>query len=90
MNKIIQSSLVDHKNLVDKLHFLDSDIENIANLLIKTLNNNKTIFWCGNGGSAADSQHLAGELIGRFKGDRIPLKSISLNASVASSSFLKS
>ena len=39
-----------------------------------------TIFWCGNGGSASDSQHLAGELVGRFIGDRKPLKSIALNA----------
>ena len=39
-----------------------------------------TIFWCGNGGSASDSQHLAGELVGRFIGDRRPLKSIALNA----------
>lgn len=83
MKKIIQSSLADHNNLVDKLHLLEGDIENVANLLIQALNNNKTIFWCGNGGSAADSQHLAGELIGRFKGDRIPLKSISLNADSA-------
>lgn len=83
MRKIIQSSLIDHNNLVDKLHLLNDDIENIADLLIQALHNNKTIFWCGNGGSAADSQHLAGELIGRFKGDRIPLKSISLNADSA-------
>ena len=39
-----------------------------------------TIFWCGNGGSASDSQHLAGELVGRFIDERRPLKSIALNA----------
>ena len=44
---------------------------------------NGTIFWCGNGGSASDSQHLAGELIGRFEGDRKPLKSLALNADSA-------
>ena len=51
--------------------------------MILTLKENKTIFWCGNGGSASDAQHLAGELIGRFKGNRRPLKSISLNADSA-------
>ena len=37
-----------------------------------------TVFWCGNGGSAADSQHLAAELVGRFARDRAPLKSMAL------------
>ena len=36
------------------------------------------LFFCGNGGSAADSQHLAAELIGRFKKNRKPLKSVAL------------
>ena len=44
------------------------------------LKNDKLIFWCGNGGSAADSSHLAVELIGRFKNNRRSLPSISLNA----------
>jgi len=46
--------------------------------MIQALQNGNTIFWCGNGGSASDAQHLAGELIGRFVGNRIPLKSIAL------------
>jgi D-sedoheptulose 7-phosphate isomerase len=37
-----------------------------------------TIFWCGNGGSAADSQHIAAEFVGRFKKNRKPPKSIAL------------
>jgi len=46
----------------------------------KALEQGKTIFWCGNGGSAAESSHLAVELIGRFKNNRRPLPSISLNS----------
>jgi D-sedoheptulose 7-phosphate isomerase len=42
------------------------------------LTNGGTIFWAGNGGSAADCQHLAAELVGRFEKDRQPLKSIAL------------
>ncbi|MGP1347391.1 MAG: D-sedoheptulose-7-phosphate isomerase [Phycisphaerales bacterium] len=45
-----------------------------------SLNNNATIYTCGNGGSAAQSMHLAEELIGRYKRDRRPLRAISLNA----------
>ena len=46
----------------------------------KALEQGNTIFWCGNGGSAAESSHLAVELIGRFKNNRRPLPSISLNS----------
>ena len=45
-----------------------------------SLKNENTIFWCGNGGSAAESSHLAVELIGRFKNNRRSLPSLSLNA----------
>jgi D-sedoheptulose 7-phosphate isomerase len=83
MNKIIQTNLSEHLDVFNKLHNLDTAIEGVAKLMIKSLRQNKTIFWCGNGGSASDAQHLTGELIGRFKGDRRPLKSISLNADSA-------
>ena len=83
MKKIIQSNLEEHKEVLNQLNSLEGSIERVAKLLISSLKENKTIFWCGNGGSASDAQHLTGELIGRFKGDRKPLKSISLNADSA-------
>ena len=52
----------------------------ISRIMVSALAKGNTIFWCGNGGSASDSQHLAGELVGRFVGDRRPLKSLSLNS----------
>ena len=60
---------------------LENNVANIAvaaEKIINSLNAGGTIFWCGNGGSASDSQHLNAELIGRFEKDRAPLKSISL------------
>lgn len=51
-----------------------------AQVIANALRNENTIFWCGNGGSAADSSHLAVELIGRFKNNRRSLPSLSLNA----------
>ena len=42
------------------------------------MSNGGGVYFCGNGGSAADSQHLATELVGRFKKNRIPLKSVAL------------
>lgn len=78
-------SLISSLNeLIDTLiKFNESDIEvfrTISIIVSGALKNNKTIFWCGNGGSAAESSHLATELIGKFKSERPPLSSISLNA----------
>lgn len=53
-------------------------IEEIGLLLAESLQGGGTIYWCGNGGSAADSQHLAAELIGRFKKNRKALSSVAL------------
>lgn len=51
-----------------------------ASIFSMALKQGNTIFWCGNGGSASESSHLAVELIGRFKNNRRPLPSISLNS----------
>jgi D-sedoheptulose 7-phosphate isomerase len=57
-----------------------AEFETCAKIFADTLRNGNTIFWCGNGGSASESSHLAVELIGRFKNNRNPLPSISLNS----------
>tara|TARA_Y100000389_G_scaffold203929_1_gene254146 strand:- start:1487 stop:2056 length:570 start_codon:yes stop_codon:yes gene_type:complete len=78
MKKII----VDYLHQVSKNFILlereTANIEKSANIIIKALENNNKIIFCGNGGSAADSQHLAAELMGRYKLDREPLAAISL------------
>lgn len=83
MNEIIKKHLDEHQTVLSTLESLAPQIEKVANHMIQALQNGKTIFWCGNGGSASDAQHLAGELVGRFVGDRKALKSISLNADSA-------
>src|SRR6056300_1668522 len=83
MNKIISQHLQEHQTVLSTLELLAPQIETVANQMIQALQNGNTIFWCGNGGSASDAQHLAGELVGRFVGDRKALKSISLNADSA-------
>ena len=47
--------------------------------LFAALANNNKILACGNGGSAADAQHVLAELVGRFERDRLPLAGIALN-----------
>jgi D-sedoheptulose 7-phosphate isomerase len=83
MKDLIKKHISEHKSVLDSISELNESIEKIADLFISCLRNDGTIFWCGNGGSASDSQHLAGELIGRFEGERKPLKSIALNADTA-------
>ena len=53
-------------------------IELLGREIAKAINLEGAIFWCGNGGSAAESQHMAAELMGRFKFNRRPYRSISL------------
>ena len=83
MNELIKKHFLEHSDVLESLELLDESIINVANLLIQCLENKGTIFWCGNGGSASDSQHLAGELVGRFVGERKPLKSIALTSDSA-------
>ena len=83
MKKIIKENFLEHRAAFDSVADLGESIEKVANVLIRCLKNDGTIFWCGNGGSASDSQHLAGELVGRFLDDRRPLKSIALTADSA-------
>ena len=56
-----------------------NDIEEAAGLLIDAINTSKKILWCGNGGSAADAQHLAAEFSGRYYLNRPPLHAEALH-----------
>ena len=64
-------------------NYLNQKINNISAVLYEAIKNDKTIFICGNGGSASQSQHFAGELIGRFINNRPGFKAISLASDTA-------
>lgn len=53
-------------------------LEKIAEVLVQTIRSGRKILLCGNGGSAADSQHIAAEFIGRFKQERRSLPALAL------------
>ncbi|MDX1577957.1 MAG: SIS domain-containing protein [Gemmatimonadota bacterium] len=68
-----------HRTTIGAIEALADPIEAAAVRLAETLQAGGTVFWLGNGGSAADSQHLAAELVGRFEGvDRPGLRSLAL------------
>ena len=78
-NSILSKQLIEHVELIiENKELIVSGSQKIAKLASDSLARGGTIFWCGNGGSAADSQHLAADLVCRFVSDRIPLKSVAL------------
>ncbi len=81
MNKYILKSIRDNAELLDSLAKDDEIINKIDQLAKKCCNahtNGGKIIFAGNGGSAADSQHLVAELVGRYNIDRDPIRAIAL------------
>ncbi len=70
-NKIQESIAVKEKILASSE--LIERISEVSKVIVRALKDDKKILFCGNGGSAADAQHLAAELSGRFYYDRDPL-----------------
>lgn len=60
-----------------------SAVEHTVHDIVACYRNGGKVLWCGNGGSAADSQHLAAELSGRFYYDRPPLSSEALHVNTS-------
>lgn len=58
-------------------------VEQVVNDIVSSYQQGGKVLWCGNGGSAADSQHLAAELSGRFYYDRPPLNSEALHVNTS-------
>lgn len=78
IKQIIQAS-IDTKQKVLADTALLQRIENVTSLIAKAFKNGNKVLFCGNGGSAADAQHLAAEFSGRFYSDRDPLPSEALH-----------
>lgn len=68
----------EHISVIEDLQLLEKEIQLTCDAVINTLNNGGKVIWMGNGGSAADSQHLAAEFVGRFVEERKGLPSIAL------------
>ena len=86
MNSRIQESI--EQSIAVKQAILDNPdfmtrIEEAAGIMIESLKAGGKIHFCGNGGSAADAQHLAAELSGRFYFDRPPLNADALHCNTS-------
>ena len=79
MNKeTIEACFADHAEALEKTKALFPVIYEMATVCYDALKAGHKILICGNGGSAADAQHIAAELVGRYHNERISLPSIAL------------
>ncbi len=74
--------LADRRGMLDSPHYRPQ-VEAIVEVVVGALRDGKKVLWCGNGGSAAEAQHMAAELSGRFLRERPGLHSeaLSVNSS---------
>jgi D-sedoheptulose 7-phosphate isomerase len=75
---IFRQAIAEHLTVIEELHAQETELLRIAQRMSRAIEGGNKVLWCGNGGSAADSQHLAAELVGRFRRERCGLPSIAL------------
>ena len=73
------TNLNEHMALFQQLSGLDAAISQAIDACVQSLQKGGKLMLCGNGGSAADSQHLAAEFTGRFSQDRPPIAAVALS-----------
>ena len=78
----IQDSIEAKQKVLDNSEILKT-LELMADQITETLKKGGKILLCGNGGSASDALHFAGEIVGRFQKERKAYNAIALNADVA-------
>ncbi|MBK9568936.1 MAG: D-sedoheptulose 7-phosphate isomerase [Chitinophagaceae bacterium] len=82
IKNIIQASINTKQQVLDNAALL-ATIEKVVNVITDTFKKGNRVYFCGNGGSAADAQHLAAEFSGRFYKDRkaLPAEALHCNTS---------
>jgi len=79
---IVQASVATKQKLLADEQLMNT-IAEVTALMVKAFQNGNKVLFCGNGGSAADAQHLAAEFSGRFYFDRNPLPSEALHCNTS-------
>jgi len=75
---VLEKTLSEHSAAVESLRAQWELLKSMAHFLASCINRGGTIYLCGNGGSAADCQHLAAELVGRFQRERLGFRAVAL------------
>ena len=76
--QVFGKAIAEHLEVINGVAAQTEVLEAIARVMTDALHRGGQILWCGNGGSAGDSQHLAAEIVGRFRRERRGLASIAL------------
>lgn len=77
--RIFQDALAEHTQIIQALNDQQHVLDQIASEMVLAVRMGGKILWCGNGGSAADAQHLNGQLVVRYRHDRAGIPSIALS-----------
>ncbi len=78
--QLIQEAVQTHREMVATFEASALDtVVAIAEAIVQSLGAGGTLYLCGNGGSAADAQHIAGEFVGRFRAERQALPAVALS-----------
>src|SRR6185295_13626409 len=80
----IEAMWDEHLRVATALQTLAPEVDRAVNLIAKSMAAGGGLLVCGNGGSAADAQHITAELTGRFFRDRRPLRAMALHANTSS------
>jgi len=75
-----KQTIAEALDLCSRLEPMDGQIDQAAQMLVGTLRAGRTVFACGNGGSASQAAHLCSELVGRYRADRTPLAAVCLTS----------
>ncbi|MDY0962491.1 D-sedoheptulose 7-phosphate isomerase [Massilia sp. CFBP9026] len=76
---MFKESLQNHLDVFSRLLSIEPELDRAIEIMYESLKNDDKLMFCGNGGSAADSQHLAAEFVGRYINDRPPIAAIALS-----------
>jgi len=82
INRIIEESIAVKRGIIES-EDLKEKIKQVTAQMVECYKNGGTVYFCGNGGSAADAQHIAAELSGRFYYDRPPLAAEALHVNTS-------
>ncbi len=78
MSEQMLRQIEDHGRVIDSLRKQVPLLQTMADRILQTFRDGGRVYLLGNGGSAADAQHIAAELLGRYKRDRRPLPAVAL------------
>jgi len=83
METLFEKSLINSSATIEAAMCLKDKFMEFCDVVVEALKRGNKIIFCGNGGSAADAQHLTAEFTGRFSLERRPLPAIALNTNVS-------